>query len=113
MKVEVDPMSPRPAPRDIRLHTRTLDGLRETRTFTTLAGARRYFARRIGALHDVGSTYAVSADGMVTLYIYRGVTWTELLGYDPDPESSERERERGEDDGREYGHPDDARWDRL
>ena len=41
----------------------TIDRYRESRTFATLAGARSYAQRKIGAHPEMGSGYAVSAWG--------------------------------------------------
>ena len=48
----------------IRLSYRAIDGYRLTRTYKTLAGARRFAWRWAGRHPEVGSTYAVTFDGV-------------------------------------------------
>lgn len=50
--------------RRITVRYETIDRYRETRRFKTLAGARRYASKMLGEFFDLGSTYAVSGDGV-------------------------------------------------
>lgn len=63
-----DGFVPPPAPlapgATIRVTYQSIDGLRTTRTFRTLAGAQRFAQHRVGNHPDIGSTYAVSDDGV-------------------------------------------------
>jgi len=43
---------------------KAIDGFAQTRRFKTLAGARRFAQRCVGRMPEVGSGYAVSADGV-------------------------------------------------
>jgi hypothetical protein len=53
----------------ITLRLRTIDGLRRTKTFKTLAGARTFAHARVGEAPDVSMTfgYVVSADGVAKI----------------------------------------------
>ena len=42
----------------------SIDGVRQARRFSTLAGARKFAQRCVGATPEFGRTYAVSADGV-------------------------------------------------
>lgn len=48
----------------IRVTYQSVDGYRQTRTFKTLAGARRFAQTWIGPTPDIGWGYAISADGI-------------------------------------------------
>ena len=52
----------------ITVRVRTLDRISKTRHFATLAGAQKFAARWVGETPDLGSHYAVSFDGIATLY---------------------------------------------
>jgi hypothetical protein len=49
----------------IKLRFTTLDGIRKTKSFKTLAGARKAAQGWVGADAEIGMSYAVSADGVV------------------------------------------------
>ena len=69
--------------RKITLRYESVDGFREAKKFTTLKGARAYAKRRIGNPFDIGSYYAVSADGIGRLEA-EGASLAELLDGDAD-----------------------------
>ncbi len=79
------------ASRSITTHVRTLDGLRETRKFKTLAGAQGYAHKRIGAHPDLGSGYAVGMYGDITLSV-EGATLRELF---PEPRAAPMKEDPG------------------
>lgn len=56
-------------PVKIIVRYRSCDGARERRTFTSLAGARRFAHKWIGEHPDIGSSYAVSFDGIGTIEV--------------------------------------------
>ncbi len=71
----------------IKLHFSTLDGIRKTHRYKTLAGARKKAHDWVGANADLGSCYAVSSDGVVTV-TSEGCTLKELFapeGAAPEP----------------------------
>jgi len=76
--------------RDIRTTFRTSDGFRQTRRFTTIAGARRYARERMGENFDIGTSYAVGMYGDTTLTV-SGATLEELLGPEPEVEPEGKE----------------------
>jgi hypothetical protein len=57
---------------------RAVDGFRRRRVFKTLAGARRFAQRYVGEHPDVGTSYAVSPDGVGTVYV-AGATLGDLF----------------------------------
>jgi len=62
----------------IKITIRAVDGFSQTRSFKTLAGARRYAVERVGDAPDLGTTYAVDLYGVVTLYA-EGVSLQDLF----------------------------------
>ena len=48
----------------IKVHYSSVDGYHQTGSFKTLAGAGRYARRWIGEHPEIGSSYAVSSDGI-------------------------------------------------
>jgi len=48
----------------IKVRYQSLDRYSESRTFKTLAGARKYAQKWVGPTPEVGGFYAVSGDGM-------------------------------------------------
>jgi len=62
----------------IKIKFSTIDGCRKTVTYKTLAGARKAAHARVGAHPEIGSTYAVSSDGVVTVTV-SGCTLAELF----------------------------------
>jgi hypothetical protein len=52
----------------ITVRVRTVDHFRKSRTFKTLAGAQKFAQRYVGETPELGSHYAVSADGVATVY---------------------------------------------
>jgi hypothetical protein len=67
----------------IRLRYTTIDGLKESKVFYTLAAAKIYAERRLGKAYDVSTAYNYAVDmyGTGKLSIVGGTTWFELLGY--------------------------------
>jgi len=51
----------------IIVRVRTIDRFSKSRTFRTLAGAQKFAARWVGETPELGSCYAVSADGVATV----------------------------------------------
>lgn len=56
----------------------TVDHCRGSRTFKTLAGARKFAVERVGEHPEFGRTYAVSADGVGKITV-EGCTLAELF----------------------------------
>ena len=63
----------------IKLYFETLDGVRKTKSFNTLAGARKTTWNWVGKDAEIGSYYAVSGDGVVKVTILQGCTLAELF----------------------------------
>lgn len=57
----------------------SIDRFRQTRSFRTLAAARSYAARWVGAHPEFGSSYAISDDGVGKITV-RGASLAELFG---------------------------------
>jgi hypothetical protein len=55
-----------------------VDGATGTRKYKTLAGAQKFAWAKVGKNPDIGTGYAVSGDGVVTLYV-GGVTFDALF----------------------------------
>lgn len=55
------------------------DGCSKKHTFKTLKGARKYAQEYVGEHPDIGSSYAVSYDGIGTISIISGTTLAELF----------------------------------
>lgn len=62
----------------IKLYFSTIDGCRNVKTFKTLAGARKAAACRVGNTPEIGSSYAISSDGVVKVQA-AGATLAELF----------------------------------
>jgi hypothetical protein len=62
----------------IKVRYSSIDHFRQTRTFKTLEGARKYAADRVGDNPDMGSCYAVSFDGIGKIEV-DGCTLQELF----------------------------------
>jgi len=73
----------------IKLRFRTLDGIRKTKTFKTVAGARKAAHDWVGKDADVGIGYAVSTDGVVTVSV-DGATLDDIFG---EPKVAEKKDE--------------------
>lgn len=56
----------------------SIDRLRKRRSFKTLAGARRFAHKWIGAHPDIGGSYAVSFDGIGRV-TWKGCSSAELF----------------------------------
>lgn len=63
----------------IKLRFSTIDGLRYTKTFKTLNGAQKAAQYRLGETPEMGSTYAVAADGVIKVVAVDGCTLAELF----------------------------------
>jgi len=57
---------------------RAIDGARGMRCYKTFKGARAFAIERVGENPEIGSTYAVSSDGIVTVEV-EGCTLAELF----------------------------------
>lgn len=70
----------------IKLTFSTVDRFRETRTFKTLKGARKYAQGKIGTHPEVSRTfgYAVSSYGDAKIEIREGCTFAELFPSEED-----------------------------
>jgi hypothetical protein len=53
----------------IKISIKTVDHFSQTRKFQTVEGARKYARRYVGQFPDVGGSYAVSQDGIVTAHV--------------------------------------------
>jgi len=62
----------------IKITRRACDGFRDMRTFKTIKGARAFAVKYVGENPEIGSDYAVSADGVATIRV-EGVTLRELF----------------------------------
>jgi hypothetical protein len=80
----------------IKVHYSSIDGCRETRTFKTLKGARRYAQEMVGEHPEMGSRYAVSGDGVGKVTITAmGHSLASLFPSDePDLDAAYEEAER-------------------
>lgn len=66
----------------ITLHFSTIDGIRKTHRYSTLAGAQRKAKNWVGAVDSTSGSYAVSSDGVVKVSC-EGCTLAELFGEAP------------------------------
>jgi hypothetical protein len=62
----------------IKLRYSSIDGVRKTRTFQAIPAAHAYAAERVGAHPEMGSTYAISGDGIGKIEV-EGCTLAELF----------------------------------
>ena len=63
----------------IELHFRAVDDLEGwTEVAETVEEAVSVFHYHLGRMYDIGSSYAVSGDGIVTCTLYSDHTWKEL-----------------------------------
>jgi hypothetical protein len=53
----------------IKIFYRASDGFSMTKTFKLLSEARRFAHQRVGKTPEIGRGYAVSADGVGTIYV--------------------------------------------
>ena len=67
----------------IKLYFETLDGIRKTKSFKSLKGAQKATWGWVGKDAEIGSYYAVSADGVVKVTIMEGTTLAELFDNAP------------------------------
>ena len=91
----------------ITLRYRSCDGYSEKRTFKTLKGAQRYAERMLGGCPELTCTYAVSTDGIGTIYS-AGASLSDIFPHAAPPYDVDAEEEaetyvdnRSEED-REY-----------
>ena len=66
----------------IKLHFKTLDGIRKTKKFKTLAGAQKATWDWVGKDAEIGTGYAISTDGVVRVSA-DGCTLAELFDNKP------------------------------
>lgn len=64
---------------------RSIDGVRKTGNFKTLAGASKFAAHWVGKDADIGCGYAVSFDGIGKVTV-TGVSLKELFGIETTPD---------------------------
>lgn len=57
----------------------SVDGFRKTKTYKTIAAARKFAVEYVGETPEFGSNYAVAADGVATIYV-DGCTLKQLFG---------------------------------
>ena len=77
-------MSTATTPTRITVHYEAIDGFRQTRTFKTLAGARKYVQRRVGAHPTSGGWYLVSDDGVGRVMV-EGASYAALFPAGDEP----------------------------
>ena len=63
----------------IKLKYSSVDGYRKTRSFKTLKGARAFAQHYVGKNPEMGSTYAVSGDGIGKIVVVEGIALTDLF----------------------------------
>jgi hypothetical protein len=63
---------------EIKVTYVSCDGVRKRKTFKTLGGAQKWAQDWIGKAPSLGSGYAVSDDGVGTIYV-SGATLTEVF----------------------------------
>lgn len=63
---------------NIKLRYNSVDGVSKTRIFRTLKGARKFAHEWVGEKADIGSSYAVSWDGVGEITVLAGCTLRDL-----------------------------------
>lgn len=63
----------------IKVTRSACDGFRETKTFKTLNGARKYAENAVGRAPEFGRDYAVSFDGICTIHVREGCELRDLF----------------------------------
>ncbi len=63
----------------MKITYQAVDGYRVTKSFKTLAGAQRFAHKWVGASPGLGVGYAVSDDGIGTIWPREGVTLRQLF----------------------------------
>ena len=63
----------------IKINYSSVDGYRESRSFKTLKGARKYAQHWVGKNPEIGSSYAISGDGVGKIRA-EGVVLADLFG---------------------------------
>jgi len=66
----------------ITLHFSTIDGVRKTHRYSTIAGARKKALHWVGPVDSTSGSYAVSSDGVVKVTC-EGCTLAELFSDEP------------------------------
>ena len=84
----------------IRVTYSSIDRVRKTRTFKTLAGARKYAQHWVGATPEFGHGYAISDDGVGKIEV-RGCSLAELFWVGPAAPSTDGYRVEATWDGYE------------
>jgi len=64
---------------EIKLRYESVDGVRKTRTFKTVKGAKRFADTWVGTHPDLGGSYAVSQDGIGKIVVLSGITLRQLF----------------------------------
>jgi hypothetical protein len=62
----------------MKITYRTIDGFRMSRSFKTIKGARAFAHKYVGEAPEIGSRYAVSADGIGKITV-EGVSFRDLF----------------------------------
>ena len=62
----------------IAIHSTTIDGQRQTKTYRSLSGARKYAMAQVGRFPQVCDTYAISGDGITKITV-DGASLPDLL----------------------------------
>jgi hypothetical protein len=69
----------------IKVSVRSVDGYHKARSFRTIAGARKFATNAVGEHPEMGSSYAVSADGVSTVRV-QGASLNELFAVAKGPD---------------------------
>lgn len=69
----------------IKLRYSSVDGGWKLKSFKSLKGARKYAQYWLGKNPEMGSTYAVSGDGIGKIEVLEGVKLAELFGDEKKP----------------------------
>jgi hypothetical protein len=98
----------------IKLRYTSIDRSRTTRTFETLEGAQKWAQSWVGSSCDIGSSYAISFDGVGKIEVVSGTTLRELFPNSfslADPRDAEQEAAAALWD-QDYGYADHEQEDR-
>lgn len=63
----------------IKVRYSAIDGFRKARSFETVEGARRFAVERVGEHPEIGSSYAISGDGIGKITV-QGISLAALFG---------------------------------
>ena len=85
----------------IKITRQSCDGFRDTRTFKTIEGARKFAVKYVGDHPEMGGDYAVSCDGIATIRVH-GVTLRELFEGETKVSDTAEYEVRRESDGDDW-----------